>query len=107
MQPGKIVADRSAKHLTLRELFTAAERQSRDLVTHLDLNFLPKVEALGKLVRPPREGDDRPPVPDVTIRNQTSQVIESEKYTAQLYAQLEEYIRAIDESVGQIVESGG
>lgn len=96
----------SAKNLTLRELFTAAEHQSRELVTHLDLNFLPKVEALAKLVRPNKEGEDRSSVADVTVRNQAAQIVESEKYTAQLYAKLEEYVRAIDESVTRILESG-
>ncbi len=99
-------SQQSAKHLTLRELFTAAEHQSRELVTHLDLNFLPKVEALAKLVRTGKHGDDRAKVADTTVRNHAAQIIESEKYTAQLYAQLEEYVRAIDQSVDQILESG-
>lgn len=99
------MSDRSAKNLTLRELFTAAERQSRELVTHLDLNFIPKVDTLAKLVRPPKNPEDLSRIADVTVRNQAAQVIDSEKYTAQLYGQLEDYVRAIDSAVNAIIEA--
>jgi uncharacterized protein YqiB (DUF1249 family) len=98
------VSERPAKQLTLRELFTAAERQARDLVSHLDLNFQPKLNSLRKLVRVGKE-ESTTRVSDVAIRNQAAQVLESERYTAQLYARLEEYAEAIDEQVKGIVEA--
>lgn len=97
------MSDRSAKHLTLRELFTAAERQARELVTHLDLNFQSKLKSLERLVRSSKTAEERAQIADVTIRNHASQLLESEAYAARLYAQLDEYAQAIDEQVSRVV----
>lgn len=101
------MSDRSSKNLTLRELFTAAERQARELVTHLDLNFQSKLKSLERLVKPSKNAEDRAKVADVTIRNHVSQLLESEAYAAKLYTQLDDYAKAIDEQVNRIIEEQG
>ncbi|MEX0717943.1 MAG: hypothetical protein WD066_15215 [Planctomycetaceae bacterium] len=100
---------RSAAQMTLPELFVAAERHIRELVEHLDRNFVPKSDALVRMLEP-RSGartEARSHRTDyAAIHGQVVQLVESEDYTEQVYSKLEEYLRAIDSAVARISIGG-
>lgn len=92
--------------MTLHELFLAAERHVRELVEHVDLNFVPRADALVRMLEP-RGGASSEATSSrtdsVATRSQTAKLVESERYTAEVYAKLDGYLRAIDASVARIV----
>lgn len=96
------MAERTVDELTLRELVTDAERMTRELVEHLDQGFLPKSRSLARLVAPSPGDPEYEEIEDLTIRNQSSDLLKSEEFTEQLYRKLEQYYVAIDRKVAQI-----
>lgn len=98
------MAERPVEQLTLRQMFTEAQRHSRELIDHLEKGFLPKTHGLLKLVRG-RAGDPTiEEVEDVTVYHAAEQLRLSEEFTAQLYARLNQLFTAIGTSVNEIVE---
>ena len=98
------MADRPVEQLTLREMFTDAERMTRELIEHLDQGFIPKANELGRAIRPIEDDPDRSTnIEDVTIRNYAVRLLESEDFTDQLYDKIAEYCVGIDASVSRIV----
>lgn len=96
--------ERPVEQLTVRELFTEAERLTRELVDHLEKAFSPRTHNLLRLVRPPKDPhEDVPFVEDGVIRNHAAQILESERFTEQLYDKLHRYCQAIDKKVTTIV----
>lgn len=100
---------RSAAQMTLPELFVAAERHIRELVEHLDRNFVPKADSLVRMLEP-RSGartEARSHRTDyAAIHSQVVQLVESEDYTDEVYSKLESYLRAIDAAVARITADG-
>jgi hypothetical protein len=94
------MSNRPATELTLREMFIEAEQTSRELIDHLERNFLPRNQELRSLAVPGRIADVR----DVTVRTSASAVLESGRFSDQLSRRLTELTRAIDEQVSQLVE---
>ncbi len=92
----------SVEHLPLRELFTDAERLTRELIDHIERGFLPKCGRLNELCQsiPAELGPDD--IEDITIRNHAAQVLESEQFTQQFYENTENYLFAINRAVGKI-----
>lgn len=100
------MSGRSARQMTLQELFRAAERHIRELVEHLDKNFVPKADALVRMLEPrsgARSEERSHRTDDIELHSQVVKLLESEAYTAQVYSKLDDYLRAIDASVSQIV----
>ena len=97
------MAERPISQYTLREMFTEAERLTRELVDHLDHGFTPCAHRLVRLVRPTETEAHPSDVEDITIRNQSAQLLESENFTEQVYQKLEAYSKAIDAAVSRIV----
>lgn len=97
--------ERPVEQLTVRELFTEAERLTRELVDHLENGFSPKTHNLLRLVRPPKDPhhDDGPFVEDGVIRTHAAQILESERFTEQLYDKLLRHCQEIDRKVTTIV----
>lgn len=91
------------EHLTLREKIRDAERVTRELRDHLELNFTPKVHDLRKMCRPPDDKPDADTFADVTVRVQSSQIIQSDRFTAGLDDQAERLYAAIVVEVDEIV----
>jgi len=87
--------DPSLSQLTLRELFTHAERLARELIEHLDQGFLPKLQTMRELARPVDDLNAEQ-VPDVTVRNQAKQLLDSDEFTQPLLRKLDDYLQAID-----------
>lgn len=87
------MADRPLDQMPLRELFVHAEHQARDLAEHLDLNFLPKLQALDELVHKKGEGEE---ARDISVRNRASDVLESNQFTQQMLQKIHDCLNAID-----------
>ena len=95
------MAERSTADLTLRELFTGSERFARELIDHLDHNFIPQVQHLDRLVRSHANPIKREEIQDITVRNQAATVINSDQFTQQLCQKIMEYLAAIDKAVNR------
>lgn len=95
------MVDRPLDQMPLRELFVHIEHQARDLAEHLDLNFLPKLQALDDSVQPKHEDHT---VRDVTVRNRAAQVLESDKFTQQLLQKMHDCLNAIDVALRERAE---
>jgi hypothetical protein len=98
------VADPAIENRPLRELFTQAERLSRELIDHLENGFLPKTDSLYRLVEPDGDSPVQEDVEDVTVRNQARVVLESEEFTNKLYKETAQYLTAIDRAVSKMTE---
>lgn len=94
---------RSIEQLTLRDMFTEAERLTRELTEHLEQGFNPKVSELLQLVRPTPSGAPASNVEDITVRNHVADVLDSENFTARLYKTLDVYLEGINRSASRIV----
>jgi len=92
--------------MTLREMFTDAERLTQKLIEHLDRGFLHQVGQLERLVRPTDTEAFASDVEDVSVRNLASRVLETEVFTDQISEELAEYCSAIDRSASRIVDEG-
>ena len=97
------MVDHSQSHLTLRELFTEAERLTRGLIEHLDQGFSPRSHQLVRMVRSTETEARSDSVLDVSIRNQSAQILESDNFAEQISQKLEKYSTTIDEAVARIV----
>lgn len=92
------MAERPLEQMPLRELFVHIEHQARDLAEHLELNFLPKLQALDESVQPKNENQE---VRDITVRNRAAQVLESDKFTLQMLQKMHDCLNAIDAALRQ------
>lgn len=88
--------DRPLDQMPLRELFSHAEHQARDLADHLDLNFLTKLYALEELVHPKPGAEE---IGDFTVRSRAAQVLESDDFTRQLLKKMQDYLNAIENAL--------
>ena len=91
------MAERPVAQLTLRELFTNAERLAREIIEHLEQGFIPKIHNLDRLVRAQEEGADE--VLDVTVRNTAAAALSSDEFSQKLLARMNEYLVAIDNAI--------
>lgn len=96
------MAERAVDDLTLRELFSDAQRLTRELIEHLDQGFLPKTRALMRLVGSKAGDPEYDQIEDLTVRNHSGDLLKSEDFTEQLYDRLEQYYEAIDRNVTRI-----
>ncbi len=98
------MGDRPVEQLTLRQMFTEAERHSRELIDHLEKGFLPKAHSVLKLVRGRASDLSVHEVEDVTVYHSADQLLQSEQFTQQLFQRLDKLFAAIGVSVNNIVE---
>ena len=113
------MAERPIDQLTVREVFTNSERLVRELIDHLERSFLPKVNDLERLLRPPsapgteahakektagKEKEEKVTVADVTVRNQVATVLTTDDYSQNLLKKLNEYLVAVDNGARRAVE---
>lgn len=95
---------RAPSQLTLREMFSDTERLASELIEHLELGFIPTNEQLIRLVREVPEGVEKRRVKDISVRNQAAELLKSDQFTQELFAKLDAYLQAIDQSINQIIE---
>ena len=97
----------SLDNMSLRDMCKEAERLTRELIDHLEKNMIPRTRELQSLVQPdsPFEsgGSGGTAVKDVTVRNQTSALIESQEFSSQLYEKARLYLEAIDRDVSRMM----
>ncbi|VAX35763.1 hypothetical protein MNBD_PLANCTO02-1644 [hydrothermal vent metagenome] len=91
--------DTNIDHLTLHEKFNQLEHLSRDLIQHLEKGFLPKAHKLSLLLKDKEHEEE---VKDITVRNQVHVLLDSERYTDQLYRKIAAYCESIDRSISDI-----
>ena len=96
------MAEAPLTEMTLREMLADAEQLTRELIEHLDQNFIPKAHALGKLVRPTVGSNVDEPVEDISVRDTAIRSLESGGFTEELYEKISQYCAAIDEAVSSI-----
>tara|TARA_R110002111_G_scaffold259308_1_gene329242 strand:- start:49104 stop:49382 length:279 start_codon:yes stop_codon:yes gene_type:complete len=89
--------------MTLREMFSDTERLAAELVEHLELGFIPTNEQLIRLVRVVPDGIEQRQVEDISVRNQAAELLKCDNFTQDLFEKLDEYLKAIDLSVNQII----
>ncbi|MFH1302419.1 MAG: hypothetical protein ABIK07_15265 [Planctomycetota bacterium] len=94
---------RAPSQMTLREMFSDTERLAAELVEHLELGFIPTNEQLIRLVRVVPDGIDQRQVEDISVRNQAAELLKCDHFTQELFEKLDEYLKAIDQSVNQII----
>ena len=92
--------------LTLREKLRDATHNVRELIEHLELGFVPKVHELIKLCRQHDPSSGQPAVTDVTIRNDVSAVLGSDRFTAGLNENLEKYLTSIQADLLEVISRG-
>lgn len=90
------MSNRPLDQMPLRELFTHADHQARDLADHLDLNFLPTLHALEELAHPKPDAEE---VGDFTVRTRAAQVMESDDFTRQSLQKMQDYLNAIENAL--------
>lgn len=92
--------------LTLREKVREAERLSRELIQHLELGFLPKVQEVRRLSKAGTLPDQIDEVADASVRTSTQVVLKSYDYSAKLQETLEQFLQAIETDLRGITERG-
>lgn len=95
---------RAPSQLTLREMFSDTERLTSELIEHLELGFTPTNKKLIRLVRAEPTGSEKRRVEDISIRNQAVALLNSENFTQELFEKLDEYLKAISQSVNRIID---
>ncbi len=93
----------SIANMTLRDKLNEAERLMRELMDHLDNGFIPKARSLGRSLQ--EHGNDVSLISDTTVRQQTAELIDSNRYSEKLYNKVGELLAAIDEDVASITEN--
>ena len=96
------MAEKRVEDMPLRDVFTEAEQLVRDLVDHLENGFLPKAIGLKELVAISEQGIGSDDVHDVTVRNQSAQLLERARFADKLYLRFDECVEAIDQKVSRI-----
>lgn len=94
---------RAPSQLTLREMFSDSERLASELVEHLELGFIPTNEQLIRLVRVVPDGIEKRRVEDISVRNQAAELLKSDNFAQELFDKLDEYLKAIDQSVNRVI----
>ena len=96
------MAERRADDMPLRDVFTEAERLARELIDHLENGFLPKASGLKELVEINEQGIGSDDVHDVTVRNQSAQLLERARFADGMYSRFDECIESINQKVSRI-----
>lgn len=97
----------------LRDICKEAERLTRELVDHLENNLLPRTRELHDLVHPDSpfdptgpvragQGGAGPAVADITVRNQAASLLESQRFTEELFLKTSQYLRSIDRQMAAL-----
>lgn len=104
--------DRSPDDMTLREMFTSAERLTRELIEHVHQGFLPRTQELIRVTRRSESGKPgsseagSATVTDTTVRTHVARVFESDEFTEQLCDRLLKHSVAIDKNVTRLLQDG-
>lgn len=87
----------------LRERFREAERLTRELIQHLELGFMPKMQEVRRIARKATTPNQMDDIADNTIRTSVDAVLTSHEYSLDLTRKLERYLQSIEKEVNEIV----
>ena len=87
---------RPPSQLTLREKLSEAERLTRELIDHVEKGFIPRAHELRRVTR---HGGDSEEVADLTVRSTAEKFTESDQFTRNLSAQLQEVLGLIQADI--------
>ena len=90
------MSDRPIESMPLRDLFTDAERLTRELIDHYEHGLIPKAEQLNRSALNDEENSTG------SLRHNSHLLVESYEYARQLSKKLDKYYVAIDQSVSRI-----
>jgi hypothetical protein len=93
----------SIESMTLQEKVKKTEQLVRELIEHLELGFSPKLKKLQKISRVGKSRSQLEEIGDLTIRTHVSHVLESEKFTRDLFEKLASYTSAIESDMDQVL----
>lgn len=91
------MVERPLDKMTLREMISQTLGLIRDTTEHFEMNFIPKLQALDQMVH--SAGDDAESVTDLSVRNKTAELLQSDKFTRDFIHRIQEHLRAIDKSL--------
>ncbi|MBL4886075.1 MAG: hypothetical protein JKY95_16275 [Planctomycetaceae bacterium] len=100
---GKNMVD-AITNMTLRDKLNEAERMMRELMDHLDNGFIPKARSLSRTLQ--ESDNDVTLVSDMTVRQQSAELIDSNRFSEKLYGKIGKLLVAIDEDVNSITSPG-
>jgi hypothetical protein len=98
------VSDKLLETMPLRDRIREAERLSRELAEHLDLDFCKKIHAVRAFTR--REGHGGEAVADHTVRASVDAALSSHEYTIELIRRLDLLLDSINREAGSVVGTG-
>ncbi len=84
---------RPIQRWTLRELINGSERACRDIIEHLNTDYIPAVREAERLLRPHKHR--QVDVSDKTIANVVVRLAKAEQYATELINHLEEVLSAV------------
>jgi hypothetical protein len=98
--------EHAIENMTLQEKVKRTELLIRELIEHLEMGFLPKIQNLQKASRVGRSQTALQEIADITIRTQVAQVLESEKFTEALYERLTALMGALEHDMTKVLYEG-
>lgn len=81
--------------MTLRQKLIEADKLTRELMDHLERNFITKVHNLRRVTRHGSEIENET-ITDLTVRSTADLVLDSAAFTSELAKGLEQFLAAID-----------
>lgn len=94
------MSEKPLEQMTLHDLLINIEHLARDLSDHLDLNFLPKLQAMDELIHPKDGQETR----DITVRGKAAEVLASDVFTQTLLQKMHLTLNAVDNSLRRQAE---
>ena len=88
--------------MPLRDRIREAERLSRELAQHLEMDFLTKIHNVRKLTRPEGRGNTES-VADNAVRSGVDTALNSHVYTLELTRKLERFLDSINREMHALV----
>jgi len=99
----RLVPETLLETMPLRDRIREAERLSRELAQHLELDFLTKVHSVRSTTRTDRHGHQHEHVADNTVRTAVDAVLNSHEYTMELTRKLERFLNSINREMHALV----
>lgn len=93
---------RPLEQLTFREKIRDCTHRTRELIEHVEQNFVPRIDEILSETKPPKPGHEDE-LTDVSVRNLVSAVLDSHRYGSELEEQIEAYGKAIDDELAGIL----
>lgn len=98
------MAHNTIERMTLREKLNEAEKLTRELIDHIEHGFIPKAQQLQRLAKKGKNDEEGIHISDMSIRENAAQLLESERFTEEVYEKVSRFLVAIDKEMTEIIE---